>query len=638
MKSKLQNRFRMGLAGAAMFAGLGGLLSLGAAAVQSTPAGATNPPAATTGDSYNPVTPFRIADTRAGAGHAPIGTGGVLTVSVPISEVGGLTNVDALTLNVTAVDATAASYFTVYPTGDTSTNFSDLNFYPGFAQPNLVTTPVFYNSATSAYTFEIFNYTGTADAVVDLEGYYSPTPGSAYYPLTPVRVTDTRSNSTPAQANAGKTIPADGILTISAAQLTGVPAGATAVVLNVTATNTTAASYFTVYPGPAIPVASNVNWLTGETIPNRVTVQLSSTGTVSIYNYAGSADAVVDLDGYFATPTTASPGNLFVPLAPSRITDTRSTSTPPQPNAGKTLTAGSTLVTQVTGAGDVPISTPGAPITAALLNVTAATATAASYLTVYPSNVAAPNASDLNFGPGFIVANGDPVGVSPSGAVNIYNYAGSTDVVVDVFGYYVPTLGATNSVTLTPASTTVAPGDLTTVTVTTTEGGLPAADTAVALVDNGSPPAACGTGVPSEVTTDSAGTFTFTYLASATTGTCFIAAEEGAPSFASTLTSIQTTSTAPSVTLTPAASSVVHDTPTNITVHTTNGGAPVAEQVAFVVTGSVPGACGAAPAVVTTTAAGTATAVYTAGTTAGTCVITAEDTDTATTATSIATT
>src|SRR5580698_8033454 len=112
MKSKLQNRFRMGLAGAAMFAGIGGLLSFGAAAVQSTPAGAANPAAATTGDVYNAVTPFRIEDTRTGTGHAPIGTGGVLTVSVPKADVGNSVTATAFTLNVTAVDATAPSYFT----------------------------------------------------------------------------------------------------------------------------------------------------------------------------------------------------------------------------------------------------------------------------------------------------------------------------------------------------------------------------------------------------------------------------------------------------------------------------------------------------------------------------------------------
>jgi hypothetical protein len=636
MKSKLQIKFRMGLAGAALFAGVGGLLSIGAAAVQSTPAGATT--AATTGDAYNAVTPLRITDTRAAsgqenAGHS-VGAGGVLTVSVPIADVGGSTTATAFTVNVTAVDATAPSYFTVYPTGDTSTNFSDLNFYPGFAQPNLVTTPVFYNSANSTYTFEIFNYAGTADAVVDLEGYYdsSMVHGQAYYPLTPVRITDTRSNSVPPQANAGKTIGADQILTIQVTGANGVPVGATAAVLNVTATNTTQPSYFTVYPGPNIPVASNVNWLTGETIPNRVTVQLSPSGTVSIFNYAGNADAVVDLDGYFGTPTAASPGNLFVPLAPSRITDTRSSSVPVQPNAGKTLTTGGTLITQVTGVGNVPSSTAGAPITAALLNVTAATATAGSYLTVYPASAAAPNASDLNFGPGFVVANNDPVGLSPTGAVNIFNYAGNSDVVVDVFGYYIPTLGATYALTLTPTSTAVAPGDTTTVTVTTTQGGLPAAAT-VAFVVAGSPAAACAT-APADVTTSATGPTpgmtTFTYVAGTTDGNCFIAAEEGGPGYAQAFTSIQTSATVPSLTVTPASYSVVHGTTTTVTVTTKDAaGAPAAETVAFGVFGSVSGACAAAPPNQTTSATGATPGVttftYTAGTAAGTCFIGAEE-------------
>jgi hypothetical protein len=47
--------------------------------------------------------------------------------------------------------------------------------------------------------------------------------------------------------------------------------GVSAVVMNVTVTNTTASSFLTVFPAAAQrPVASNLNWVPGQTVPNRV--------------------------------------------------------------------------------------------------------------------------------------------------------------------------------------------------------------------------------------------------------------------------------------------------------------------------------------------------------------------------------
>ncbi|TMD71527.1 MAG: hypothetical protein E6I81_10325, partial [Chloroflexi bacterium] len=62
----------------------------------------------------------------------------------------------------------------------------------------------------------------------------------------------------------------------------GIPgAGVSAVVMNVTATNTSSAGFFTVYPtGVTRPLASNLNWAAGVTVPNRVIVPVGSTGKV----------------------------------------------------------------------------------------------------------------------------------------------------------------------------------------------------------------------------------------------------------------------------------------------------------------------------------------------------------------------
>jgi hypothetical protein len=80
----------------------------------------------------------------------------------------------------------------------------------------------------------------------------------------------------------------------------GIPSGAAAALLNVTATATTAASYLTVWPaGQAAPLASSLNWAPGATIANSVTTKLSATGRISIKNAAGNVDVIADTAGWY---------------------------------------------------------------------------------------------------------------------------------------------------------------------------------------------------------------------------------------------------------------------------------------------------------------------------------------------------
>ena len=264
----------------------------------------------------------------------------------------------------------------------------------------------------------------TSPTLAELTGtvFGVSTTGSAYTALTPKRLLDTRTSRTPLGANASLNLTVTG---------GSVPTNATAVALNVTVTNTTAASYLSVYPaGASRPVVSNLNWTQGKTVPNLVIVPVGASGEVTIYNYTGSTDVVVDLEGYFAPEAVGSTAGSYVPLTPARITDTRSGSG--YPNAGQTLASSGTLNIQVTGAGGVPTS----GVTGAVLNVTATNTTAAGYLTAYPAGTSRPLASNLNWTAGETVANRVVVPVSTTGMVTLYNYTGSTDVVVDVSGYF----------------------------------------------------------------------------------------------------------------------------------------------------------------------------------------------------------
>jgi len=127
-------------------------------------------------------------------------------------------------------------------------------------------------------------------------------------------------------------------------------------------------------------------------------------------------------------------GPLFQGLSPARLLDTR----PGQPTidgvsqASGPLGSDSTLTFQVSGRGGVPSSGAGA----VAMNVTATDGTASSYLTVFPTGVSRPTASNLNFVAGQTIPNMVIVPIGDGGTVSVYNSNGSTDVVVDVLGWF----------------------------------------------------------------------------------------------------------------------------------------------------------------------------------------------------------
>jgi hypothetical protein len=90
----------------------------------------------------------------------------------------------------------------------------------------------------------------------------------------------------------------------------------------------------------------------------------------------------------------------------------------------------------VAGQVRLPALTSVTPPTAVVLNVTVTNPTSAGFLTVYPSGGSRPLASDLDFTPGQTVPNLVVVKLGPDGKVVLYNLAGSTDVVIDVLGWY----------------------------------------------------------------------------------------------------------------------------------------------------------------------------------------------------------
>jgi hypothetical protein len=163
--------------------------------------------------------------------------------------------------------------------------------------PNLVTVKVGAGGAVVLRNAS----SGSSDLVADVAGYYvagTPTQPGTFVSLSPARVLDTRvGNGAPVGA-----VAAGGQVSVVVAGRGGVPlSGVSAVVLNVTVTGTKAAGVVTVFPaGEALPLASNLNFVKGQTVPNLVTVKVGAGGAVVLRNASsGSSDLVADLAGYF---------------------------------------------------------------------------------------------------------------------------------------------------------------------------------------------------------------------------------------------------------------------------------------------------------------------------------------------------
>ena len=404
--------------------------------VEAENAAGTGPPASSNqvmpqltviGGNYRPLTPARILDTR--LTRNPLGPGATLQLAV--LGRGGIpaSGVSAVIVNVTAVDGTANSFLRVYPTLGVGSSTSSLNWRAGQTVPNLVVVRV-----GRAGNITLFNAAGSVDVVIDVEGYIgtpvnSTSDDGLFATSGPQRLLDTRTS--------GQSLGPHGVLTVAIPpRLIGM-GGVTTIgaVLNVTVTNPTAGSYLTVWPdGQPMPGTSNLNFVAGQTVPNRVIVPVGANGLVDISNAAGQVDVIVDLNGWFMHGSGA--GTRYTAILPHRLFDSRTNGPPLTPDLVLTL--------------QVP-----SPATAIALNVTVTNPSAPSFLAVFPDPGPGMTTtiltSDLNYGAGQTVANLVVVGTGYNGTIDFYNVAGSADVIIDVVGYFGPVYTGVPS---TPAAPT----------------------------------------------------------------------------------------------------------------------------------------------------------------------------------------
>jgi hypothetical protein len=363
---------------------------------------------------FAPITPTRMLDTR---GTSPVAKNS--PVSFQVAGVNGIpAKVASVVFNLTVTAPQSDGYITAYASQTTTPKASNMNFLAGQTRANLVTVPVGNDGKVT-----LFNSSGgSSQLIADVSGYYvtgtPATPGS-FRSLAPSRILDTRDGG-------GAPVGANQTLSLQVAGAGGVPAGAAAVVFNLTVAEARAPGYITAYSSALTthPEASNLNFLKGQIVPNLVTVPIGPDGKVKLFNGSdGATHLVVDVAGYYL-PGNPTASGAFKAVGPVRALDTRK---------GSAFSKDAVVAFQAAGANGVP-----ANASAVVFNLTVTEPQAFGYLAASAS-AAKPGVSNLNFLQGQTVPNLVVVPVGAGGKVWLLNRSDkSSQVIADIAGYFLP--------------------------------------------------------------------------------------------------------------------------------------------------------------------------------------------------------
>jgi LPXTG-site transpeptidase (sortase) family protein len=368
---------------------------------------------------YTPVTPSRLADTRPSEGASGFTRLAPTLIRVQVAGRGGVPNgAVAAVLNIAAVGSQAAGFVAAFPAGDPIPTTSVLNTdRAGRIIGNMATVRLGAGGAIDLYT------NVGMDLVVDVLGSYSPAIGPVRAGrLVTIsggarRVLDTRDRGWPVGGNGTETVD-----TAAA----GVPGDASAVVVNLAATETLP-GFWTAFPlGANRPLAATLNidepW---QTRNSQAIVQLVP-GSRSFQVYAQSGGhLIVDVVGWFSgSSSSQGTDGLFVPTSPLRVLDTRD-SYQIAPWGGSTIEFGS--------------GSPFPATTAAVaMNIAATDPLDKGYVTAHPAGVVRPFVANLNITNwDQVIANHGIVRQSSRGLA-LFTQSG-TQLVVDVAGWFLGT-------------------------------------------------------------------------------------------------------------------------------------------------------------------------------------------------------
>ncbi|MBL8166765.1 MAG: putative Ig domain-containing protein [Acidobacteria bacterium] len=384
--------------------------------------------------------PVRLLDTRAGATactqpNAPIAGGtslpqaGRSLCTIPANAV-------ALTGNITTVNS-GGGFLTLYPSNATQPTVASTNY-----GPNEIINNVFTVGLGADGAFRIFAAT-TTDVVVDVTGYYAPpaTGGLFFHPLpAPVRLLETRAGQPIGCVLPGAPLAGNSESTQQAiSACTGIPAAARAIVGNATTVAPQGGGFLTIFPADATrPLVASSNYNPGQVVNGPFSVGLTATGQFKIFTTA-TTDLVVDVLGYYSTEATDANGAglLLTPLAhPIRLLETRANQAVGCFKPGAPLAGGSETTQPARGLCDgitIPANALGV-----VGNATVVFPAGPGFVTLWPSTATRPTVATLNYNTGDVGNRHFIVGLgSGDGAFKVFT-AATTELVIDLSGYFAP--------------------------------------------------------------------------------------------------------------------------------------------------------------------------------------------------------
>jgi hypothetical protein len=231
----------------------------------------------------------------------------------------------AAVVNLTGVAGSASTFLSLFPTDSTGGCQYTGSNGPPFSMINLLAGAVVANrvmvelgpgvSGGPDTSLCVYNAAGNINVVIDANGWYGSSSATAspagyqYQAVEPTRICDTRVSTTfclPAGAIGAalsRRVPVAGDSFIPAISSSTT---VEAVIANLTGVAPSAATFLTLYPANLTgrPQASDLNLSAGEVLANLAVVQLDTTGDandgdVSLYNGAGSVNAIIDIEGWF---------------------------------------------------------------------------------------------------------------------------------------------------------------------------------------------------------------------------------------------------------------------------------------------------------------------------------------------------
>ncbi len=262
----------------------------------------------------------RVFDSRSGT---PFASGE--TRLVTFSGLVGLPpgQLDSVTANITVAGAQSDGYVTVYPADSPQPPTSNVNYQAG---RDVANASILKLSPTGQV--KVVNVGGPAHILIDVSGgfssAYSPFSGSGFVPVAPIRLLDTRTDSTTVDPRnilqPGEQLPSEGCGRSRYPDLSRFSSSAsrTGLVLNVTAVDSDGPGYLSVltsYVPPASePATSSINLSDGDTRAN-----LSFT---SAYPYIRNSNSrmgwmIADLAGYFVYRYSDTTSSGFVATVPT---------------------------------------------------------------------------------------------------------------------------------------------------------------------------------------------------------------------------------------------------------------------------------------------------------------------------------